>query len=91
MKNIPDGFYTNLFFAPEIILIFGGLCLHGIYRILKVNINCIRVPTTDFSRQNAEPGMGIYIQVRSVGRQEIRLTKATPKIEPLFSSPFQRI
>ena len=51
LKNPPDGFFTHLFFVSEIILIFGGLFLHRLSRLLKVNINCIMVPTTDFARQ----------------------------------------
>ena len=51
LKRPPDGFFTHLFFASEIILILGGLFLHRLSRILKVNLNWISVPTTDFARQ----------------------------------------
>ena len=51
MKNPPDEFCTHLFFASAIILIFGGLFLHILSRLIKFNTNCLRVPTTDFARQ----------------------------------------
>ena len=51
MRKLPYGFCTNNFFASAITQIFGGLLLHILSRILKVKINRIRVPTTNFSRQ----------------------------------------
>ena len=42
----------RLLFAPSIILIVGGLFLHKISRILKANLKCLRVPTTDSERKN---------------------------------------
>ena len=51
VKKPPDGFFTHIFFALSIILIFGGSFFHRISRILKVNINWIRVPTTYSLRQ----------------------------------------
>ena len=86
MKKPTDTFCTHLFFASAIILIFGGLFLHRIPRLLKVNLNLIRAPTTDFSRKNAEPGGRIQIQVISFGRQKRSLPKDAPKIDPLFSA-----
>ena len=50
-NKTPYGICINLFFASEIILIFGGLFLHRLSRLLKVNLNSIMVPTTDFARQ----------------------------------------
>ena len=47
VKKPPDGFYTCIFFASAIILIFGGLFLHRLSRLLKVNLKWIRVKTTD--------------------------------------------
>ena len=47
----PDVFCTHILFASSIILIFGGLFSHRLYRILKVKSNFLRVPTTDFSRR----------------------------------------
>ena len=44
LKNPPDGFFTHLFFASAIILIFGGLFLHRLSMLLKFNPNRIRVP-----------------------------------------------
>ena len=38
---------THIFFDSEIILIFGGLFLHRLSRILKVNLKWIRVTMTD--------------------------------------------
>ena len=35
----------------QIILIFGGIFLHRLSRILKVKLNWIKVPTTEFSKQ----------------------------------------
>ena len=51
VKKPPDGFLTHIFFASAIILIFGGLFLHSLSRKLKVNLNWLRVPTTEFSKQ----------------------------------------
>ena len=45
VKNPPDGIFTHILFSSEIILIFSGLFLHRLYRLLKVNIKWIRVPT----------------------------------------------
>ena len=42
--------FTHLFFVSSIILIFVGLFLQRISRIIKVNLNWIRVPTTDFAK-----------------------------------------
>ena len=50
-KKPPDGFFTHLLFASTIILIFGGLFSHRISRLIKVNINCLSVPTTESERQ----------------------------------------
>ena len=86
-----DGFFTHLFFTSSNNLIFGGLFLHRLSRLLKLNFNCIRVPTTDFAKKKSEPGGRTQIQVCSVGRQDISLPKATPKIHPLFYVQFQNI
>ena len=43
--------------------------LHRLSRILKVNIKWLRGATTYFSRQNAEPGGRIQIQVNPGVRQ----------------------
>ena len=51
VKNTPDEFYTHLFFASEIILIFGGLFLHSLYGLLKVKLNWIRVSKTEPARK----------------------------------------
>ena len=55
VKKPPDGFCNHLFFASVIILIFDGLFLHRISRLSKVKKNCIRITTTEFSREKAEP------------------------------------
>ena len=51
VKKPPDGLCIHLLFASAIILIFSGIILHSLSRILKVNIKLLRVPTTEFSRQ----------------------------------------
>ena len=51
VKNPPDGFCTHILFVPSIILIFGGLFLHSIFRIIKVKLTWIRATKTDFERQ----------------------------------------
>ena len=51
LKNPPDGFFTHLFFASAIILIFCGLFLYRLYRLLKSHPNLIRVPKTDSARK----------------------------------------
>ena len=89
VKKPPDEFCTHLFFASTIILIFGGLFLHRLSRLLKFKINWLRVPKTEFARQNSEPGVRIQIQVNPVGSQERSLPEATPKTDPLSSAQFQ--
>ena len=69
VKKPPYGFFTHLLFESAIILIFGGFFLHWLSRIIKVKFECLRVPTTDFARQNTEPGGRIQIQVNIVGSQ----------------------
>ena len=54
MKKPPDGFCTHLFFVSSIILIFGGLFLHSLSKLLKVYIKWLRVPTTDFVRKKMQ-------------------------------------
>ena len=51
MKKPTDGFCTNILFALGTILIFGGSFLKSLSKILKVNLNWLRVPTTYFSRK----------------------------------------
>ena len=51
LKKPTDLFFTHLFFASAIILIFGGLFLHSLSRILKVKPNLLRVPETEFARE----------------------------------------
>ena len=50
-ENPADRFFTRLFFASEIILIFGGLYFHRLSRLLNIKLNWLRVPTSDFARQ----------------------------------------
>ena len=49
VKNTVDGFCTHLFFDSAIILTFGDLSFDKISRIIKVNLNWLRVPTADFA------------------------------------------
>ena len=51
MKKPPDGFCTLLFFASATILIFVGIFLHRLSRLIKVNLKWIRLPKTDSARQ----------------------------------------
>ena len=51
LKKPQNGLCTNLFFDSEIILIFGGLFLYILSRLLKLKLNWLRVITTDFTRQ----------------------------------------
>ena len=91
VKKPPNGFCTYLLFASAIILIFGGLFLHRISRIIKVKMNWIRVTTAEFSGKTAETGGITQIQVRSVRRQERSPPKATPKVYPSYYAKFQSI
>ena len=50
-KKPPGGLYNNLFFASETILIFGGLFLHRLSRLLKIKFNWIKVTKTELERQ----------------------------------------
>ena len=56
LKKTPDGFFSHVFFASAINLTFGGLFLHRLSRLIKVKLNWLRVPTSDFARkmQNQE-------------------------------------
>ena len=69
VKKPPYVFFTHLFFALAIILLFGGFFLHMISRIIKVKPNCLNVQQLTLQDKNTEPGRRIQIQVRSVGRQ----------------------
>ena len=51
VKKPPDGFWAHILFASKTVQISCGLFLHRIYRILKVKIKFLRVPSTDFARQ----------------------------------------
>ena len=51
MKDPPDGLFTHLFFASEIILIFGGLFIYILSEIIKVKIIWLRVTTNDLAKQ----------------------------------------
>ena len=84
LKKRPDGFFTHLFFASAIILIFGALILHRLSRLLKYNRNLIRLPKLSLQDKNVEPGEITQIQSIPVGRQERSLPKATPKIDTFF-------
>ena len=55
LKKPPYGFSTHLFFDSAIMLIFGGLFLHRISRLLVVNINWISVARNFLQDKNAEP------------------------------------
>ena len=90
-KKPPDRFFTHILFVSTTILIVGGIFFHSLSRIIKFNIKWIRVPTTDLARKKKEPGGITQIQVNPVGRQEISLSKYTPKTDPLYSAKFQRI
>ena len=46
-----DVFCTHLLFSSGIILIFGGILLDRLSRMLKSKLKLIRMPTTDFARQ----------------------------------------
>ena len=50
-NKTPYGICTNLFFASEIILIFGVLFSHSFSRVLKFKLYWLRIPTTDFKKQ----------------------------------------
>ena len=91
-RNKPqDGFCTHLLFASAIILIFDGIFLHRLSRILKIKLKWLRVSTADFASKNAEIEGRIQIQVNPVVRQEIIRQKVTPKTDPLSSAKFQRM
>ena len=50
-NNIPDGFFTHLFFASAIILIFSGVFFHRLSRNLIFNIKWLKDPTNVFEKQ----------------------------------------
>ena len=45
--------FSHLLFYSAVILIFGGLFLHRLYRLLKFKFNWILVPKTDFAIKNS--------------------------------------
>ena len=51
VKKHPDGIFTHIFFASSIILIFSRVFLRIISRLHKVQLNLLRVLTTEFARE----------------------------------------
>ena len=52
VNKSPDGFCTHIFFALKMILIFGGIYLHILSRLLKVNLKLLKATNTYFARQH---------------------------------------
>ena len=52
MKTPPYGFCINILFASTIILIFTGIILNILSRILILKIKLLRVPTVHFEQNN---------------------------------------
>ena len=51
LKKTQYGFFTQFFFALTIIIIFCGLLLNRVSRLLIVNIKWLGVPIVDFSKK----------------------------------------
>ena len=51
MMNPPDGFCTHLFLYLSIILIFSGLFIHMLSRIIKFKLKWLKVPTAYFTNK----------------------------------------
>ena len=91
VKNPPDRFCASLFFDSSIVLILGGLFLHRLYRILKFNLNWLRVPTTDFSRQKIRTRRENPNSGKLIWKARKKPPKVHTKNRPFFSAQFQRI
>ena len=91
LKKPPDRFFTHLFFASAIILIFGGLFLHRLSRLLKFNLNWIRVPKTDFARQKFRNRRDNQNSSNPIWKVRKKPPKGHTKNRPFFSAKFQRI
>ena len=51
MKKIPDGFFTHIFFASIIIIIFGCLFIHHLSCIYQIEFKRLKVPKAEFSEE----------------------------------------
>ena len=91
LKNPPYGFCTPLFFASAIILIFGGLLLHRLSRILKFKINWLRVPITDYARKKFRTRRDNPNPSKLSWKKRKKPPKGHIKRDLLFSAQFQRI
>ena len=91
VKKPPYGFHTHLFFASEIILIFGGIFLHRISRLLKLKFKRIRVPQTEFSRQIWKTRRENPNLSNPSWKARKKTLKFHKKIHPLFSAQFKMI
>ena len=74
----PDVFFTHIFFDSKIILIFSGIFLLRLSRLLIVNLKWIKVPTVDFSKTKSETQERTQNQLNPVGSEERSLPEATP-------------
>ena len=90
MNKPPYGFCAHLFFVSTIILIFGGLFLHRLYRLLKVKINCLRVSTTEFDRKKFRTRRYNPNPINLSWKARKNPPKGKTKNRPFFSAQFQR-
>ena len=84
LKKPPNGLCNLLLFASAKILIFGGLFIHRISRILKFKLNWLRVPTTDFARQKLTTMMENPCSSNVIWKARKNPSKGHPKNRPLF-------
>ena len=89
VNNPPAGFCTNIFFAPRIILTFGGLFLYMLSRIIRVNIKWLRVPMIDLKKTKNR--IENPKQSKPIWKARKKPPKATPRTQPLSTATFQSI
>ena len=91
LKKPPYGFCTHILFDSAIILIFGGIFLHRLSRILKFNIKWLRVPTTEFSRQKCITRRYHPNSSKPIWKARKSLPNFKPITDPLFPTQFLRM
>ena len=79
MKKPPDGFFTH-----NLCLRNGGLFIHRRSSLLKFKIKCLRVPTTDYSRQKCITRRENPSSIKPIWKSINRPPKGHTKNIPFF-------
>ena len=83
-KKPPVVFCTHLFFASETILIFGGVFLHMLSRILRSKLNWLRVPKNELLRQKCRTRSDNPNSSKLIWRAKKKPPKGHTKNKPFF-------